>query len=151
MRAELVCADLERAESDIRVTFAVVANHYFHVYSYPANSTLRASINAIADNWDGRTLRSFYALLYGYGPRTIGTWHPYEAEVFQRYYELRLAHRACPSPFDVRVLHGFASGEPQEQTVAELRAMTSVDVDSTVLENHRVILLRGDAGYYRGS
>lgn len=27
--------------------------------------------------------------------------------------------------------------------------MTSVDVDSTVLENHRVILLRGDAGYYR--
>lgn len=87
MRAELVYADVECPETDVRQTFGNVANHYFYVYSYPANSTLRASINAVADNWDGRTLRSFYALLYGYGPRTIGTWHPYEAEVFQRYYE----------------------------------------------------------------
>lgn len=142
MRADMVYDNA--TERKVTPEFIAVATGYLYGYIKPVGIIRKDSvIFRIDDEWDGETFAGFYRLLYQGGPRTIGTWTPYECEIFSFHYK-EMARRQNPlSDFDRLMLKSRISSTPPEKLVGRIKETTGIEIDRAVMEEHRDFLVYG--------
>jgi hypothetical protein len=145
MRADLIAASTTELAAAWREEFVQAAETYLQAVLRLAPS-LRSPLALQVDaNWDHRTGRDFYRVLYqnGPGPRSLGMWTPYEMEAFVAFYRWQQQAGHPLTPFDRLVLAADVAGRPDRTTLAEITNLTGVLLNGGAIEQHESLLLTG--------
>lgn len=105
------------------------------------------AITFLEEAWDHRTVESFYKNLYLRSPKAIGTWTPYEIEIFSLFYRQQAETGNHLTPFDILVLKSYASGLHVSTISSMIKESTGVSVDEKIIEQHRNTVLYGRPVY----
>lgn len=143
MRVELVYSEMQGYDSQITYQFRNMAMSFFVESTTSRDKKARQLLSA-KEEWDRRSIRSFYRAFYGVASSsTIGLLPPYEVEVFETFYQHQAERAFTLTPFDRLVLTEYAQRLPEEPFITRVRDETGIKFDKAVLYDHRNLLLEG--------
>lgn len=148
MRADMVLTQANSPDTALLRQFSDTAESYIDANRQVPPSLRSFAVTALNQAWDHTTIGNFYRNIYAVsGGRVIGTWTPYEMEMFSRFYRQQVAQGNHLTPFDRLVLDSYTKGLPASQIVVEATRSTGIDIDEGVIEQHRNVLAYGRPAY----
>jgi len=142
MRTDVVMAENAGDAPRVIEYLIPIAARYFHDYS---KSSASVPLREISREWDQKSVRDFYRCFYETATTTstMRTFPPYEVELFERFYEERVASGSSPSPLDTLTIAKNLGKLPIADFVATVRSESSVPFDKVVHFTHTNALLYG--------
>ncbi len=144
MRADLILTGESSPDQELVRQFYAIAESYIED-NYQTRPSFRSpGVILLDQNWDHKTLKSFYTNLYKFlGGRAIGTWTPHDIEILDSFYRQQIETGNHLTPLDRLILRSYKDGSPTGGVVEEIKRLSGVDVDRKVIEQHRSLLLYG--------
>lgn len=147
MRVDFVLTQQAKPDEALLGLFRNVAEAYISANNQSTPRYRSPAITFLEEAWDRRTVESFYKNLYLRGPKAIGTWTPYEIEIFSLFYRQQAETGNHLTPFDILVLKSYASGLHVSTISSMIKKSTGVSVDKKIIEQHRNTVLYGRLVY----
>lgn len=136
MRADLVLYAAQDPHQELLNHFVQKAEDYLFAYTNPPSTIGADQKLDINTNWERASISDFYRRLYSLGaPRAIGTWAPYEVEVFSHLYRLQSTGKWL-TPLDNLVFERYQVNHDNSGLVALVRERTATDFNDDALIAH---------------
>lgn len=133
MRADLLLYAEAAASEELIANFAQVAETYLIAYSSPPSEKCARHKMEINRHWDRRSVADFYRRIYAIGgPRTIGSWVPFEVGVLSQFYKLQ-SNGFWFTPLDKKILRRYRVREQNSVLVDSVRARIFTDFNQDAL------------------
>lgn len=144
MRADLLLYCIGKsATPDLIVHFVQIAESYLRAYSSPPSDKGAKHKIDIDNHWNRTSVVDFYRRIYGIrGPRTIGTWVPYEVEIFSQFYKLQ-SDVGWLTPLDKLILDAYRVRGQNDGLVTFVKEKTLIDYNQDALTAHANALAFG--------
>lgn len=148
MRTDVALAQVDSPDAELLRQFSDTAEGYIDANRKIPPSLRSAAVTALDEAWDHLTIENFYRNTYAVsGGRAIGTWTPYEMEIYSRFYRQQVTEGNQLTPFDRLVLDSYTKGAPASQIVGGIKQSLGIEIDEGVIEQHRNVIVYGRATY----
>lgn len=150
MRVDLVCMEEEEIDQDLVDYFVGTAEGFLNDGSAArVSSEVSRPIPKIDENWDHKSIFSWYQTLYQLHPRsglTTGIWTPYELDPLEEFYSLQAESGHPLTPFDRLILVKYQSRQETNALLDDLnKKEMGIDLDRSMVTKHKNVLLFGKA------
>lgn len=144
MRVDMLLSLEDEEYAETVDTLRQAADTYLDHYTRPQVHTSEAH-KQMKRQWDRmKTPQNFYKALYnGLGTRSIGTWVPYEVEVFDVFYRQRADQKHVLTPFDIKTLEAGKDDTLRRTVALFIRDETGVLIDDHGIAHHKNLLIYG--------
>lgn len=133
MRADLVLYCGDNHQPELVGHFVLRAEDYLLAYAIPPSTKGADGKVDMLNNWERDSVLDFYKRLYSLAARrAIGTWVPYEIEVFSHFYQLQ-QDGGWLTPLDRLVFEGYVANSTNNGLIASIREKTATDFNSDSL------------------
>jgi len=143
MRADLVLYCGHNHQPELVDHFVLRAEDYLLAYVIPPSTKGANGKADMLNNWERGSVLDFYKRLYSLAARrAIGTWVPYEIEVFSHFYQLQQTG-GWLTPLDYLVFEGYVTNSTNNALMSWIREKTATDFNNDSLVVHASALSFG--------
>src|SRR3989344_5836392 len=138
IRADMVSQEVHEGETPS--SFLGTAERYLFDYNNLGGEGEYPFASFVDEQWNDRSMRSFYHLIYSIAPRSMSTWIPYEFEVLREHVR-RQKDSGSFTYLDRAVLDAYRNSASIEALSSAIREEAGVPLDRGIADSYRDILI----------